>query len=167
MENTNDVGNLLKSFWIKLFVGLFLLVVLSLMGLCTFRTTFVDFVDNYELAYKYDRRDGTITRLDRTGYFLNPPVLVNVHSIDLRPMQVCISAIQRVLNCKLVQFNPEGLELFLEWHGRGNYNAGSMSTFNEILKAYAYEGSGKNYPFLTVIRELKPGEVDTPAETRR
>ncbi len=92
-------------------------------------------------------------------------------------MQVRISANSRVLNAKLVQFNPDevdpdtgmrGLELFLSWHGRGNYDGPNVSgssfasstPFSDILTSYAYEGSGKSYPFLTIIRELKTEEVD-------
>jgi hypothetical protein len=65
-----------------------------------------------------------------------------------------------VLNCKLVKFNPDGLEVFLAWHGRNNYQTGTGggSSFANILMSYAYDGSGKTYPFLTVIRELKPEE---------
>ncbi|MBI2023077.1 IS30 family transposase [Candidatus Giovannonibacteria bacterium] len=51
----------------------------------------------------------------------------------------------------------------LSWHGRNNYYApdsgSSTTTFSEILKSYAYEGSGKNYTFLTITRELKPEEA--------
>ena len=165
-------NRLWKSFWAKLFVFLAIAVILSGFGLIVFRITWVNFVDNYEIPYKYDRRNGKIERLSHTGYIVTPPFLVNVHSVDGRPMQVCISAIQRVLNCKLVQFNQDGLELFLQWHGRDNYsnNGGTRenpTAFNQILMAYAYDGSGKSYPFLTVIRELKPEEVLAPAETQR
>lgn len=127
------------------------LVVLAVL----FRMTFVNFIDNYQIGYKFDTRDGKITILSETGYVVNPPYLVKVHTVDLRPMQVCINANQRVLNCKLVQFNKEGLDLFLSWHGRTDYEGNNL---NEILKSYAYDGSGKNYPFLTIIRELKPEE---------
>lgn len=127
------------------------LVVLAVL----FRITFVNFIDNYQIGYKFDTRDGKITILSETGYVVTPPYLVKVHTIDLRPMQVCINANQRVLNCKLVQFNKEGLDLFLSWHGRTDYEGNNL---NEILKSYAYDGSGKNYPFLTIIRELKPEE---------
>ena len=101
----------------------------------------------------------------RTGYILSWPIVNKVHTVDGRPMQVCISAVQRVLNCKLVEFDRKGLELFLQWHGRDNYSnesgtRESPTTFNEILKAYAYEGSGKKYPFLRIIRELKPEEIE-------
>ncbi len=148
-------------------VGLLLLALL-------FRVMFVDFIDNYELGYKYDLRSGRIAVLDRTGYVVTPPLVVKVHTVDLRPMQVCINANQRVLNCKLVQFNKSGLELFLSWHGRNDYegpgnggggtgSVGSETTpFSEILKSYAYDGSSKSYPFLTIIRELKPEEAAAP-----
>ncbi len=165
-------NRLWEGFWTKLFVFLFVVVVLSGIGLLVFRMTCVNFVDNYEVAYKYDLKTGKIERINRTGYIVTPPFLVKVHSVDGRPMQVCISAIQRVLNCKLVEFNPDGLELFLQWHGRNNYtNEGGTretpTTFNQILMAYAYDGSGKSYAFLTVIRELKPEEVQVPTSIRR
>jgi hypothetical protein len=157
------------SFWYKIAVvkGVVILALLVLAVL--FRGLFVNFIDNYELGYKYDLRSGKIEVLERTGYVVTPPLVVKVHTVDLRPMQVCINANQRVLNCKLVQFNKAGLELFLSWHGRNDYEGpgnsgggtvGSGTTaFSEILKSYAYDGSSRIYPFLTIIRELKPEEI--------
>ena len=161
MEKANSLWN---GFWKKIFMLSCVGLVLACFGFLVFRVLFVNFVDNYEIPYKYDTRTGKIEKLNHTGYIVTPPFLVKVHSVDGRPMQVCISAIQRVLNCKLVEFNPAGLELFLQWHGRNDYtNDGGTretpTTFNQILMAYAYDGSGKSYPFLTVIRELKPEEV--------
>lgn len=143
------------------------MLALALVGLIGFRILFVDYVDNYQLPYKFDARTGTITILPEPGYQVTPPFVVSVHHVDMRPMQVCINANQRVLNCKLVQFDPKGIELFLSWHGRNDYNGpgngtqqgSGTTTFSEILKSYAYDGSGKNYPFLRIIRELKPEEA--------
>lgn len=166
------------------------ILTLAIVGLLIFRMVWVDFVDYHNLPYKYDRRTGQITVLTdtlvdittgekrvayRTGYIVTAPFLVKVHEIDLRPMQVCISAIQRVLNCKLVKFNPEGIALFLQYHGRGDYEnspdaRGNPSTFNEIMKAYAYEGKGKHYPFLTIISELgadSASQQTAPSETQK
>ena len=181
-----DVREWMKGFWSRVLVLLAIVFTLSLAGGCTFRVMFVDWVDNWAIPYKFDSRSGKTERLPHNGYIVTAPLLVSVHYIDTRPMQVCISAIQRVLNCKLVQFNPDGvgvdeggkpidgLNLFLKWHGRATYsNDGGTrekpTAFNQILMAYAYEGSGKNYPFLTVIRELKPEEVGTavPPEPKR
>ena len=127
----------------------------GLVLLILFRMMFVNYVDNYQLGYKFDARTGYITVLPHQGYVVTPPFVVSVHTIDLRPMQVCISAIQRVLNCKLVQFDQEGLDLFLSWHGRANY---PMVSLQDILKNYAYDGGGRAYPFLKVLKELKPEE---------
>ncbi|MBI4118252.1 MAG: hypothetical protein HY455_01790 [Parcubacteria group bacterium] len=138
---------------------------LAFVGAIIFRIGWVNFVDNYELGYKYDARTGEISRIERNGYVINPPFLVIVGTIDLRPMQVCINANARVLNCKLVKFNPEGLDLFLSWHGR-DYRSGATvptgtgaTALGEILKSYAFDGSSKTYPFLTVLRELKAEDV--------
>lgn len=133
--------------------------VFGLFGLFLFRILFLNYVENYELGYQFDNRTGELTVLEHTGYIITPPFVVHVHTIDLRPMQVCINANNRVLNCKLVKFNPEGLLTFVEWHGRDDYEpggAGTSSDLSEILKSYAFDGSGKNYPFLTVIRDLRP-----------
>ncbi len=146
------------SLWVKALILVAVLFVTLLIGVGAFYALCVDFVDNYELAYKYDARSGKIERIGRTGYVITPPFLVKVHKIDLRPMQVCNNANSRVLNCKLVEFNPAGLEQFLAWHGRDDYS-GDESRLPDILKSYAYDGSGKSYPFLTIKRELKPDEA--------
>lgn len=133
-----------------------ILVVAIFVRACCFT-----FVDSYEMGYRYDSRNGQISRVGRTGYVFHAPLVVDVDIVDLRPMQVCINANSRVLNCKLVQFNPSGLETFLSWHGRGDYDYSANETckLRQILLSYAYDGSGKNYPFLTIIRELKPEEA--------
>jgi len=146
-------------------------IVFALSGVLIFWTGGVNHVENYQMGYKFDRRNGEITVLPRVGYFITPPILVKVHVIDLRPMQVCISSSQRVLNCKLVQFNPEGLLTFIAWHGRGDYEGpgtsgspqGSANAFADILEAYAYEGAGRGYSFLTVLRELKTADLEVTA----
>lgn len=152
-----------SDFLTRLGIGVGVFVAITLICLALFRIMFVNFVDNYQMAYKFDTRIGEIEVLSEVGYIVTPPILVKVHTIDLRPWQVCINANQRVLNCKLVQFkkDKEGLKLFLSWHGRKDYEGGSeqIGSFTDILKSYAYDGSGKSYPFLTVLRDLKPEEV--------
>lgn len=143
----------------KLGIPVAVLFVLSAFFLIFFRPW--AFVENYELGYKFNMANGQITVLDRPGYHFITPVFESVHVVDTRPRQVCInvgadttssSANRRVLNCKLVQFDPEGLMLFLDWHGRSDYYG---PAFDDLLKIYAYDGSGKTYPFLVVLRELK------------
>jgi hypothetical protein len=129
------------------------------------------FVDNYELGYVFDARNGQIRVLPHSGYYWRTPFVESIHTVDLRPRQVCINvgspavagggsgANSRVLNCKLVQFNPKGLQLFVSWHGRDDYYG---STLDDLLKIYAYDGTGRSYPFLTVLRELKDDDVAPP-----
>ena len=150
-----------------------------------FRMIFVDFVDNYYVAYRYDSAGpnaGQITIEPRTGYFVTLPFVTSIHSIDLRPMQVCITAINRTLNCKLVQFevndsadamdktSGKGLRLFLQWHGRDDYanNQASgengtvaYSQFHQIMMNYAFDPSGRTYPFLRIL----PSSTDMSSKT--
>ena len=143
-------------------LGIGAIMILGILALIVFRIGWVNYVENYELGYKFDSRDGQIEVLSHTGYVVTAPVVVSVHTIDLRPMQVCINANARVLNCKLVQFNPKGVEQFLSWHGRQDYHVGggaSGADLNAILMSYAFDGSGSEYPFMTILRELKPSEA--------
>lgn len=119
------------------------------------------FVEPYELGYRFNALNGEITQLDRTGWIEHRFFVEDVRAIDMRPAQVCIrgeSSVnptinQRVLNCKLVRFAPDGLLLFLSWHGRIE---GDVS---EYLRIYAYDGAGRSYPFLEIIRELQNVDV--------
>lgn len=141
--------------------GLFLwavgLIVVGLLTFWIYVANFWGFVDNYEVGYRFNARTGVIEVLDRTGWIRKEPFFEMIGTVDTRPMQVCINANSRVLNCKLVQFDPRGLPLFLRWHGR-DWN--TTSTLEEILKSYAYDGSGRNYPFLRIVRQLQPVDVD-------
>lgn len=177
MDEISEAKTWIRNFLSNVFGWVALLAILGILGLSVFRIGWVNFVDNYEMAYKFDTRSGKVeilaeekrdasgaTKTEWTrGYIVTAPILVKVHTVDLRPMQVCMNANQRVLNCKLVEFNPAGLALFLDWHGRSDYEGPSGNAkdtpFSEILKSYAFDGSNKTYPFLKVLRELKPEEV--------
>ncbi|SRR6266403_708444 len=143
-----------------------ILVAVSIVGLIIFRIGWVTFIDSHEFGYKYDKRSGEITPIltekgkIKTGYVITPPIVVSVHTIDLRPVQVCINANSRILNCKLVRFNPTGFKTFIDWHGRGDYN--TVTNLKDILLSYAYDGSDlSQYPFLSITKELKPDEKGT------
>lgn len=176
----------------KLGIGLGGFVVISFILLMIFMPW--AHIDNYELGYKFDSRNGQITVFRnpdsslRAGYVARTPFFDSIHTIDLRPRQVCITvgsgtgstgsagANSRVLNCKLVRFEPgrndEGLRLFLSWHGRDSYYDSSL---DDLLKIYAYDGlSGsctsfpctpEAYPFLTILRELRNADIETAAPT--
>ncbi len=140
--------------WEKIGIGsLISFFALLIIGLI-FRMMFITFVDNYELGYQFDKSNGSITVLPRTGYFIRNPIYIKIHTIDLRPMQVRIEANNRVLNAKLVRFRPEGLMQFIALHGRGDYDAPVSSSnsssryasnnFSDIMMCYAYENYGSS-----------------------
>ncbi len=144
--------------WIKLYVGVFVgLVIVGIIGFGIWFSFWVTLVDNYELGFSFDKMTGKIELIDHTGWVIRTPFRYSVHAIDMRPHQLMISANQRVLNAKLVRFNPKGLATFVEWHGR---SAGDSSyDLQEILKCYAFDlADGKDCPFLEVIQEIAPNQ---------
>lgn len=154
----------------KFGVVLCALAVSALVALLAFRGMFVTFVDSYELGYIYHARTGEIERLSRTGYVVAVPFLNSVHTLDLRPGQVCMNANSRVLNCKLVRFNPDGFDKFIEWHGRGAGEGGSRTSSTgqsgvyEILKSYAFNvNEGRDCPFLEIQDDMRRKNL-TPSE---
>lgn len=176
-KSNSGLGGLI---WIG--IGLGALVVVGLGCLLIWRMFWVTMVDNYEMGFCYNRLTGKIEVVSRTGWIVRTPIINSVHTIDLRPYQISIVAnIQRnaasasgstigsrILNAKLVRFNPKGLETFIEWHGR---NAGdSLDDMLEILKAYAFnKDEGRDCPFLTVVSEIAPkpgGQASTQPGVR-
>ncbi len=129
----------MENIWSKKWVILGSALVILLVGGCSIRTFFVTLVDSYELGYSFDKTTGRITVLEHTGWAWVKPFITEVHTVDLRPMQVRIEANDRILNAMLVRFKPAGLEQFLELHGRKDY---TQAVLSDILKSYAYEGMG-------------------------
>lgn len=118
---------------------------------------FVTTIEKHEFGYCFDRISGNIEVFTNSGWVVRAPFRYSVHTIDLRPIQITISANQRVLNAKLVKFNPDGIKCFIEWHGRG---AGQQVwDLAEILKCYAFDkASGEDCPFLEVVQEIAPNQ---------
>ena len=133
------------------------LLVVALSGLMLFMAFFVSYIDRHEVGFKFNRFTGEVTIFERTGYVLKTPFRDKVCAIDLRPYQVRITANlnigDRILNAKLVRFNPEGLETFIEWHGleAGNHRGNMV----EILKCYVFApDGGESCPFLEMVSEV-------------
>lgn len=140
------------------------LLAISFIGFLIWFGFWVTIIDNYELGYVFDKVSGKITRVEKQGWIVRTPIRYKVHTIDIRPYQIMISANERVLNAKLCRFNPEGLQTFVEWHGRGA--GSSKAELLEILKCYAFDTvSGKDCPFLTVVHEIAPHQGVLPPES--
>lgn len=119
-----------------------------------------------EIGITYNSLNGDITIQDRPGWHLTSP-FVSVSTIETRPFQVCLNAGARVLNCKLIRFNPTGAKEFVRLQGFhywnttiGGCNRGgsecSLNDFGRIMLGYAY--SDQSYPFLEILEEIKPGK---------
>lgn len=166
MENSKSVKK--TNFTPIILITIGSLILLSIIGAIVTRTAFYTFVDNYEYSYMFNGITGEMKPLvnadgtPKQGYVYSLPIVQKIHTIDTRPMQVCINANSRVLNCKLVQFDVQGFETFVSWHGRGDY---AQVNLTEILKSYAYDPSKKPYPFLKVLKELKNEEVNDNQDT--
>lgn len=132
-------------------------VLFLILAAIVFRLSCFGYVENYQLGYQFDSASGKTTLLvnpdgtPKKGYIYANP-LVSIYTIDLRPMQVTINANNRVLNAKLVQFNPKGFKTFVAWHGNADYTQDGLK---DILMSYAYDPTSKNYDFLTILKELK------------
>ena len=137
--------------------------VLSFIGFLVWWAFWVKFVDNYEYGFVYDKYTGKIEPVGKTGWVVRTPWRYSVHTIDIRPYQVQISANERVLNAKLVSFNPKGIDTFVAWHGR---EAGENKTaLLEILKCYAFDvEGGVDCPFLNVQKQLTPAQILKPVK---
>lgn len=145
----------------KVGIGAALVAVVGLVGLLAFRMFWVTSVDKHEFAYSFNRFTGGVETCTNSGWYIRTPIKYSVYTIDCRPVQITISANQRVLNAKLVRFDPKGIETFIKWHGMGA--GGSMGGVNgglsEILKCYAFDSvNGADCPFLEVIQEIAPNQ---------
>ena len=162
-ENVKDIVRL--SFW-----GTLGLLIVGLIGFLIWCAFWVTNIDQHELGFTFDRnaKEGTeaVQIVPYKGWVVRTPFKYSVHTIDLRPYQITISANERVLNAKLVQFNPDGLQTFVKWHGR---RAGDMhSQFLEILKCYAFDkAEGKDCPFITILQDIAPNQSAIPAEVKK
>ena len=132
------------------------LLALALVSFLVFWFGFVTNVDAHEMAFTFNRFGGDIEVVEEQGWVVRNPIRYAVHTVDMRPFQIRITTVlevdERVLNAKLVQFNPDGLQEFVDWHGR---NAGeSRARFREIMKTYAFApDGGASCPFITVKQD--------------
>ncbi len=151
MENLKSkVGGWL----VRLFTGL---VAATLVGLFIWWMFWVNFVDVHEYGYAYNKMSGTIRELDKSGWVVVHPWVEDIHKIDRRPKQVQVVANGRILNTKLVKFNPKGLMTFIAVHGR---HAGQGEELYEILKSYAFNvNEGKDCDFLIIDEEVRKKEI--------
>lgn len=133
-----------------------------LLAFWIFWANWMHFIDRHEFGYVFDKFTGRIESIQHSGYILRNPFRYSVNKIDLRPYQVSITADialgQRILNAKLVRFNPAGITTFIAWHGRDAGN--DVTSLKEIMKCYAFDRQeGRDCPFLIIVSELAPDQA--------
>jgi hypothetical protein len=125
------------------------------------------YTDLHQVAIARNWITGEMWLDDTPGPDLTLP-WVKVARIDKRPMRVCITSAARAYNCKLVQFDPSAYKEFAATQGFGYYWLANRISINfgydeeyrgvkDILRGYAF--SGKEYPFLRVLREYQGSEL--------
>ena len=176
MKKVQIFGQEISLIWV---VFLFLIITSGIGG-CSYRVFWWTSVENYEIAFRWNKSDGKITRVKHTGWCRITPFFTKIRTIDSRPVQIKIEANStkggvnnRILNAKLVQFDPKGAAQLFEYHGFDHYNQSDLA---EILKIYAYEDCATSsynadslqakYHFLKILGETSGvgNNLNTPAK---
>lgn len=101
----------------------------------------------------YNSVGGKVWVQSRPGWYVTWPT-VEVATISTIPMQVYIPSDAKVINVKIVRFNPDGIDEFIRLQGFSYFTDQDMAG---TLMGYAF--SGKTYPFLDVMQESGPETV--------
>lgn len=161
-EKKKERFKVMKIDWTGIAIGLGMLVVAVFAGFLIWYGLWVNNIEKHQFGYAFDRVTGDVESFTNNGWVVRTPIRYSVHVIDLRPAQLTLNANQRVLNAKLVRFNPKGIDTFIQWHGCGTGSGDNSYTMQEILKSYAFDPeNGKDCPFLDVISEIAPSQTGT------
>lgn len=136
--------------------------ILSIFAICLFYLMFVDYIDHYEVSIRRNILSGE-TYIDTTGGFNLSVPWVLTSNIETRPIRICITSSSRIYNCKLVSFDPNGFEDFVElegfkyywWANRLSYNIGHDVEYrgiSDIIKGYCFDES-KKHSFIKIEKE--------------
>lgn len=133
-----------------------------LLAAFTFYTLFLNHVEINEVGVAYNSIGGKVWIQSRPGWYLTS-LTVKVANISTLPQQVQVYSQAKVLNYKIVRFNPDGIDEFIRLQGFEYYEVGG--SMNNILTGYAF--SGRRYPFLDVLQEsgdenFKPKPLGQP-----
>lgn len=107
--------------------------------------------------------NGNLVLVQKSGWSVTAPWIM-VAKIDTRPIRVCVTSSGRGFNCKLVQFNPQAYQEFVEiegfryywWANRLSFNLGYSEEYRgmrDILRGHAF--GVKKYRFLKILQESK------------
>ena len=136
---------------IKIGIGLGVLV----LALFVFYLACLNHVDINEIGVAYNSVGGKVWIQDHPGWYLTSPT-VEVATITTLPLKVEIPTEAKIINAKMVRFNPAGIDEFIRLQGFSYFTNQSMQS---NLLGYAY--SGRQFPFLEVIQDIGTENVTT------
>jgi hypothetical protein len=118
-----------------------------IFGSLLFWIVFLNHVDINEVGIAYNSIGGKVWVQSKPGWYVTPPT-VRVATITTLPLTVTIASEAKVINTKIVRFNPDGIDEFIRLQGFSYF---SNQSIENVLLGYAY--SGQKWPFLEVIQE--------------
>lgn len=120
-----------------------------LVGLI-FYVLFLNHVEINEVGIYYDSMSGQTWKQTTPGWYVTSPLTYEVNITTL-PLLVTIPSNAKIINSKMVRFNPDGVEEFIRLQGFG---WGLHSSLDNILLGYAF--SGREYTFLDIVQTATP-----------
>ena len=139
----SDILDRLFFYFMKLkYLAVF--VVLVLISAPAYYLLCLNHVSINHVGIAYDSKSGLVST-QNPGWHQTTP-FVRVTTISTLPFIVKIPSQARLVNQRLVRFNPEGSVDFIKEQGFAWLDD---QTFESIMLGYAY--SGKKFPFIEII----------------
>lgn len=129
--------------WMKWAIGFGCFCLAVLLFYCAF----LNHVAINEIGVAYDSIGGKVWVQSQPGWYFTR-ITVRVCVIPTVPIKVTIPSEAKVINTKIVRFNPDGIDEFIRLQGFSYF---SDQSIENILMGYAF--SGKEWPFMEVIQE--------------
>lgn len=151
----------IKTPLIKISLIIVLVISLSCLG-------WLNYLDAHQIGIARNSITGEMWMQGPGGIYVTGP-WVRVSRIDTRPMRLSIESAGRAYSGKLVQFQPEHWEQFVEvegfrywwWANRFSYNWGHEEEYRgvrNLLRGYAYSPKRDDYRFIVILNEYSVRE---------
>lgn len=128
-----------------------LVIALLLTSSLVYYFLFLNHIGIGEVGIARDSRSGKMWLQDKPGWYVTD-FTTKVMTVETLPFKISPfhGTRTKLINEKIIRFNPDGYEAFVDREGFGYHTGMSMTS---TLAAYAY--SGKPWPFLTIVEETE------------
>jgi hypothetical protein len=113
----------------------------------SFYFAFLNHVSVNEVGIAYNSISGEIKEQRHPGFYVTSPATI-VGYLSTLPTKVTIPSDAKIINSKIVKFNPDYLNEFIKDQG---FKWGLSNSQESIFLGFAY--SGKKYPWLEIVQE--------------